>query len=402
MDQTKSIKDNENDEISFLDLFAILIRHKKITIALPSWTLAIALVFSLGSVILPSDKSYLPNLYTPKATMLIASSGSGSLSSMLGSETASLASLAGVSLGGGKSNGQLAVLLAKSNSTLDELNDSFDLTKRYKIKKNPKTATRKAILKKLNVDYDEKTATCTVSFTDRDPAFAQGMVNKLVGILDLRFSTLGGSKALTTQKRLETKLADVNTQINILEARTKKFTTKYGVLDVNAMATEQVTVLAKLRSELIMKDLEIENYEKFSKIDDPVIKRLKSERASFQLKIDEIEKGESVLPGQKEIPTISFEYAELKRDLMVQEEMLKLLTQQYEMAKFSAESQEPAFQVLELAEVPDQKSGPSRAMICIVTTIASFFVSILIAFLLEAIKNVKNDPEAMRKLRGGV
>jgi tyrosine-protein kinase Etk/Wzc len=398
----ESREEIKSDEISLVDLFAICIKHKIIILFVTTIAALISLLFVIGSLILPNERSYLPNIYSPKAVMLISSNGSGGLSSMLGGSTASLAALAGVNIGGGKSNGQLAVLLAKSSSTLDELNGNLDLSIRYKIKKNIKTATRKAISKKLVVTYDEKTTTCTVSFTDRDPVLAQTVVNKVVEILDRRFSTLGGSKALETQKRLETKLADVNTQISILESRAKTFVAKYGVLDVDAMATEQVTVLAKLRSELIMKDMEIENYEKFSKIDDPVIKRLRSERESFSAKINEIEKGQTLLPGQKEIPKLSFEYAELKRDLMVQEEMYKLLIQQYEMAKFSAESQEPAFQVLELAEVPDQKSGPSRTMICIVATFASFFVSILIVFLLEAIKNVRNDPVAMKKLRGEV
>ena len=230
--------------------------------------------------------------------------------------------------------------------------------------------------------------------------YAQKVVNKMVEILDRRFSSLGGSKALDTQKRLEAKIADVNVQINIFETKVNDFTSKYGVLDVDAMATEQVSLLAQLRSELVMKDMEIENYKKFSEIQDPVILRLQSERSSTKAQIDSIEKGSSVLPSQKQIPKLSFEYAELKRDLMVQEELLKLLSQQYEVAKFNAESQDPIFQVLELAEVPDQKSGPSRAKIVVIATIAAFFVSILAAFVLEEINNIKNDPETMERLIG--
>jgi tyrosine-protein kinase Etk/Wzc len=401
MNETKtSIYEFGNDSYSLLDALATLIRYKIHILAITVITAIIVFIYLVISLVIPPDKNYLPNLYTPKATVLISSSGSNGLSSMLGGDTASLAALAGVSIGGGKSNGQLAVLLSKSNSTLDELNDTFGLTSRYRIKKNPKTATRKSIIKYLNVVYDDKTSTCSISFTDRDPKIAQAIINKEVEILDRRFSSIGGSKALDTQRRLENKIADVNTQISLIESRVKIFTSRYGVLDVTAMATEQVTILAKLRAELIMKDLEIENYEKFSKIEDPVIKRLRSEKASLNLKIEDIENGNSVLPGQKEIPTLSFKYSELTRDLMVQEEMFKILTQQYEMAKFSAESQEPAFQVLELAEVPDQKSGPSRALILILTTMASFFISIVYVFTLEEVKKIKNDPKTMKRIMG--
>jgi uncharacterized protein involved in exopolysaccharide biosynthesis len=83
-----------------------------------------------------------------------------------------------------------------------------------------------------------------------------------------------------------------------------------------------------------------------------------------------------------------------------QGEIFKLLTQQYEMAKLNADGQEPAFQILELADVPDKKSGPSRGTLCVVVTMAGFFFSVLIAFVLNAIEKIRKDPEAMKKLRG--
>ena len=44
------------------------------------------------------------------------------------------------------------------------------------------------------------------------------------------------------------------------------------------------------------------------------------------------------------------------------------------------------------------KSGPSRGKLCIIVTFAAFFVSVFLAFLLNAIENIKKDPEAMAKL----
>ena len=62
-------------------------------------------------------------------------------------------------------------------------------------------------------------------------------------------------------------------------------------------------------------------------------------------------------------------------------------------------SEQPVFQILNYAEVPEQKSGPSRGKIMIIASFAAFFIAIFIAFLLNAIKNIKNDPEAMKKLK---
>ena len=55
---------------------------------------------------------------------------------------------------------------------------------------------------------------------------------------------------------------------------------------------------------------------------------------------------------------------------------------------------------IELAEVPDRKSGPSRSLICIVTVCVVFFLSIIASFILNTIKNIKNDPEKLKKLKG--
>ena len=63
-------------------------------------------------------------------------------------------------------------------------------------------------------------------------------------------------------------------------------------------------------------------------------------------------------------------------------------------------SESPVFQVLEYAEVPDLKSGPSRGMLCIIVSAAGFFLSVFLAFLFNAIQNIRKDPDAMARLRG--
>jgi uncharacterized protein involved in exopolysaccharide biosynthesis len=52
-----------------------------------------------------------------------------------------------------------------------------------------------------------------------------------------------------------------------------------------------------------------------------------------------------------------------------------------------------------MAEVPDKKSGPSRGMICMVATMAGFFLSILLVFVVESFEKMKNDPEVVAKFK---
>ncbi len=401
--QSSQEKNKDSDEISLLDLIAVLWKRKWLIIAITGLVAFGSLAYALGSLLLPPDKSYLPNVYTPKATMLITSGTSSSLSSLLSSSGLSgVASMAGVSAGGNP-NQQLAKVLATSNTTLDRLNDKFNFSEHYMMKDPKVGEIRKAISNSLQANIDEKSNIFTISFTDKDPAFAKQVVDETVNILSGRFAELSGSRAIQQKVLLEKRLADVEAAINDLEAQVKEFQKKYGVVQVEALATEQITILARLRSELILKEMEIENYKKVARINDPMLTQLNNERDALLAKIKEIEtgsgSGSKVMPSQQQLPTIAFEYAKLERDLAVQTELFKILTQQYEVAKFNAEGQEPIFQIIEMAEVPDLKSGPSRSMICIVATLAAFFVSILLVFVFESISKIRRDPEAVARFK---
>lgn len=385
---------------SFIDFLGILLRYRLLIFLTTTVASVAVLAFSIVSILLPPQKSYLPNLYTARAILLIGNTNTSSLSSLLTSGgTTNLSSLAGL-VGGVSVNGQLAVLLAQSNSSLQSLNEKFDLSTRYKVSSSIQANTRSAILKRLDVLYDPNTSTCSVSYTDWDPGFARDVVNELVGILDRKFSALGIGKALAQKSILESKLADVQLQITSIEHDVKAFTEQHGVVEVDALATEQVAVMAQLRSSLIMKDMEIENYRKFISVEDPVLQRLLGERNSLAAKLTELEQGSGtgVLPSQRQLPDLAFTYNRLQRDLAVQNELYKILTQQYELAKFSSEGQEPAFQVVELAEAPDKKSGPSRATLCILTAVGSFLLSLLAAITLNALHTFRNDPFVRSRL----
>jgi uncharacterized protein involved in exopolysaccharide biosynthesis len=395
-----------DEEISLVDLLATILKHKKMIIIVTIGAALLSLLYVVGSLLLPPDKSYLPNVYKPTATMLVNSpDSSGGLSSMLSSSgLSSLAGLAGISAGG-TNYGQLAVVIAKSNTLLDALVDKFGLVDRYKIRKNPRTASRKALLKHYTATLDAKTGLLTISFEDRDPELGRDLVNYAVDILDKRFATIGGNRNITKRDQLEMKLADVQAQMTGLEDDIKQFQQKYGVITIDSIAKEQISTVAQVRSELIMKEMEIKTYGDVSKVQDPALMRLEAERDNLSKLLGELEKGfstyEKVLPTQKELPTLAIEFSHMQRDLLIQEKIFELLTQQYELTKLQIAGADPIIQTLESAEAPDMKSGPSRATLVLVATFAAFFVSILGAFVLEAWKNLKADPVAMGKLKGG-
>lgn len=325
----------EDDEISLIDLFAVLLRYKVMIIVLSVLAAVGVVVFSIISLVLPPEKSPLPNQFTPEAHMLIkeSSSGGGGLSSALASSA--LGGLVGLSgMGGGPTNSSLAIYLVSSNPLLDAVTDTFGIVERYKIEKFIRASSRKALKKTLLANFDEESGIFTVSFTDIDPAFAQDVVNFVVDWLETRFDELG--------------------------------------LDNN-----------KIKKENLEKNIQSSYNE---------ILRLEREVRGL---------GASVSGGGMsawDIPSITTSTARIQMELEAQKQVYTQLKTQYELLKVEMQSEQPIFQILERPEIPDQKSKPSRGKLCIIVVFAVFFLSVFLAFALNAFKNIRNDPEAWGKL----
>jgi len=334
--ETNPNNSGQEDEISLLDLFSVLWRRRKMIIAITSLAVIGAVVFSVISLALPPEKSPLPNVYTPKALMLIddQSSSGGGLSSLLSSGgMGGLASLAGLNLKQSSNNSQLAEYLVETDSMLDSVVEKFDMISRYKIKKSPKTSSRKALKKFLKAETDEKSGVFTVSFTDRDPVFARDVVNYCTIYLEKRFDELGIDKNKIEKENLEINISNTFQEIRKLEEESRN-----------------------------------------------------------------LERSVSYAGGG--LPAITMDMARITMELAAQREVYTQLKVQYELLKVTMASEKPVFQILEMAEIPDQKSKPSRSMLCIIVIFAAGFFAVFLAFVLNAVANIKNDPEAMAKLRG--
>jgi uncharacterized protein involved in exopolysaccharide biosynthesis len=329
----------ESDEVNLLDIFIVLFKYRRMILFLTFGGAFIALAVSVISLLLPAEKSLLPNKYTPVAHMLIndSSSSGGALSSLMStSGLGSLASLAGIDVAEGSTYSALAVYLVGSNEFLDPIVDKFDLIHRYKIKKNPRAKSRQVLMKYLKGEFDEDTGVLSLSFTDIDPEFAQGVVNFAVSSMEDLFGEMGLDKNKRTKDNLEVNLKNSYNEIVRLQHES-------------------------------------------------------------QLLMSSVNQGRTFANGS----SVMLESTRIDLELEAQKTVYTQLKTQYELVKVELASETPVFQVLEYAEVPDRKSEPGRGLLCIIVTFLSFSLSVFLAFVLNAIDNVRKDPEAMAKLKSG-
>ncbi len=329
-------KKDKDEEISLLDLFAVLLKYKKMIIAVTLSGMLLAVIISIISLKMKPEKSFLPNVYTSSANMIIndsKSSGGSLMSALTSSGLGSIAGLAGISSSAGSTYSSLALYLTTSNPFLDAIVQNFNILGRKEFEKSkfPKSDSREFIKKNLTSSIDSDSGVFTISYKDIDPVFARDVVNFAVDWLSARFDELG--------------------------------------VDQN-----------KIKKENLEKNMELSFQE---------IQRLQNQTNHV---------ASSVSNGNY-IPSIALTTTKIQMELTAQQEVYKQLKTQYELLRVQMQSESPVFQIIERPEVADKKSGPSRGKLCIIITFASVFISIFLAFLLNAITNIKNDPEAMGKLK---
>lgn len=394
-------------EIDLLSLFGVLWRGRWAIIGITGTVAILIIAYAVISMKLPPDQSPLPNVYEPQALILIhGPTGLGSLSSVLSSSglsgLGSLASSNGVTTGGGY--GDLAVKLLQSPTILDPVASQMHIAKRYHITAAIQDNSRRVLLSHSDFSFDPQTNTVSIGYRDYDAKFATRVVNSFVDILSAKFAKIGGTLDLAQEKLLEQKVLDVKAEITKLSDELETFQKEHGVLSASALITEQTTAIAQLRAALISKQIQIQTYSQFARIKDPELTQLRAERANLEKVLSQMQSGSPAVAdaggSQNDIPRLAMQFDAIKRNLDVQTKLYELLLQQYELAKLAARQQEPIFQVLELATVPQLKAGPHRSRLIIVTVFVGFLVSVIFVMTRNSVRNIRHNPERLRRFRG--
>jgi tyrosine-protein kinase Etk/Wzc len=385
---------------SLLHYLAIVLRYRLLVIIVTGTAAVGIIAFCVASLLLPPEVSPLPNKYTASATVLVqkgmGDNLSASILTALGIESRPTDTALGFD------TGALVLLVLNSRTFLDKVVEEFGIIRRYGITSQIKSRSRGTLLQKSNFVYNRNTAAVSISFEDIDPVFARDVTNHMVALLNEWFAQNMGSSNQRQALLLNEKVKEVKVDMDKLEGRVKELQKKYGVLGAQDLGTSQASALAALRSQLILKEIEIKNYSTVSAIEDPKLQQLRDERQNI---LDLISQTQQVVPnvqdstgGPKSLPDLQMEFNNLTVELDVQRKIYNTLSHQYEVLKLTSEP-ESAFQIMELAEVPDSKSSPSRTKLIAMVTIGAFVASVVLAFLLHSLAQIRKGSDARTAMK---
>jgi uncharacterized protein involved in exopolysaccharide biosynthesis len=178
-------------------------------------------------------------------------------------------------------------------------------------------------------------------------------------------------------------------------------------VSIDAQARAAIEGAASIKGEIIAAQIELEVLKQFGTERQNEAVMLKSKIVELQKQLAKIESGDSVNESPndnvyitfKELPALGMELARLMRAAKIQEEVFKLITTQYEIAKIEEAKDLTTVQVLDRAVPPDRKIRPKRRLIVIIATVAGFFLAAFLAFFMEFVNRIKSqNPERYQQL----
>lgn len=387
--QVPLLEQTEN-EIDLLEVLSLFARHK-----------ILILVVSLLGMLATAGYSFLqPNVYTATATFIPVDAGSGGgISALIGSiggELGSLASSAGL---GEKASGEKFVTLLQTRTMAETIIQDLDLApvllKPEKITTLPRGERQfsmqeavAALRKRLEIKNDKKQGVVLVSFTSPDATLSAKVANAYVAKLDTYLKANALSAAKKNRLFIEQQLGDVKRDMAEREDALKDFQQQNRLVSLDAQTDASVQAYSDLKAKLISGEIELKLLQKSSLEGDPRIGLKEQEVAELRKQISKLERGDQGASlSFAKAPMLGLTYARLKRELLVQEKVFELLTQQYELARIQEAKDDFAFQVLDPAVAPEKKSGPKRAINTLIGLVVSALLGVLLALALELRNN---------------
>lgn len=379
---------SDEQEISLLDLLQVLVKRR-----------ALILFITLATIVLSAGYSLtLKNIYSATARILPPQKeGGGGLSALLGQAGGLAALAAGAGLGGGS---DLYVSILKSRSLADDVITKLDLTS--KLKATNADIARQRLAAKVKI-VAEKSGIITVTADDRDPKQAADLANTFVEELGRTTVRLNLSKIGTERVFLEKRLELVKADLKKAENELKSFAQQNKIVEVNSQAKASIEGIAKIKAEIASREVQLSVLRTYQTDESAEVKALLTGIKKLNQEMNKLagaSTGGEGIPSIGNVPGVGLEYSRRMREMKIQEAIFEQLTKQYEVAKLNEAKDSSTIQVLDSATVPFQKSKPKRSMIIVLATVAAFFTSVFLAFILEYLEKLpESDREMLRNMK---
>ena len=398
----------QDDTFTVLDLVLVLVRRRRLIVATTGIAAVVLLVYNILAMAIDPESPWnlLPTWFTASVTVSIADdgpdygAGAATLLSRI-PDTGGLADFASLLAPGTSTDASRAQELLIGREILDALARQQGFV--TDASGNDDIALARARLgENLDTEYLFESDLLVISYDHYYPDQAAAGLEFAVQRLREKMHALTIERVRRRKIFLDERLAEVRQDRTEAQDALTEFQQEFGVINLAAQSESAIESVTALKTELYRKEVELHSQIELLGENTAAVVRLRSAVDQLRTLIREIEHGfvefpDSAIPLQ-ELPALGVRYLDLATELSVHDTIYAFLRSQYESTRIEENAKESAFQIVEEVEVPLRKSRPSRALICIIGTLAAFMASILAAFAVERFKRAESDPVQRRQL----
>lgn len=338
----------------------------------------------------------MPARYTAEAVILAPQNGQSAGASMMAQLTG-LGGLAGVGANalGLKNPNDQQVAFLQSRTVEDAVIQRFGLQSLYRCKYL--SAARKVWAARTSAESGVKDGLIRLKVTDHNAQRAAAMANAWVDQYQQLLASMAVSDASRRRLFFERQLNGARDDLARAEEQMKQTELRTGVIELDGQASAMIGTAAMLRAQVAAKQVEIEGMRQFAADGNPDLERAEQELSALEAQLAVTDVGTDRRSGDLVVPKGStseagLEYARALREVQYREAVVKLLAQQYEMARVDEAQRGEAAQVVDAAVVPDR---PDR-LLQLVVAAAGLLLCLPLALLLALTAELL---EALRALR---
>lgn len=370
----KSSSKPASNEVSLLDLLQIVADNIKLLTVGPLAVGVTALAISFA----------IPPTYTASTKFLPPQQQQSMAAGML-SSLGALGGLAGAAAGL-KNPADQYVAYLKSDNVQDALIERFKLQQRYDEKY--KVDTRKELRQNVRISSG-KDGLITVEVDDKEAQVSAELANAHVEELRRLLGQLAVTEAQQRRLFFEKQLNQTQDKLTQAEQALRSSGVDASALKSNPQAA--VTAVAQLQAQVTAQEVKVASLRGYLTESAPDFKQAMTELGALRAQLNKLENVNSKASS-------SGDYVTRYREFKYQEALFELFAKQYELAKLDEAREGAVIQVLDLAQAPEKKSKPKKALIAILATLGSGFALLLYVFIRQGLRNAKRSSETAEKL----
>jgi uncharacterized protein involved in exopolysaccharide biosynthesis len=317
----------------------------------------------------------LPNRYTSTTRLMPPEQQSSTTAALMATVTGRVGLPGGLpDLLGAKTSGDLFIAILRSETVENALINRFDLRRVY-FRKYYESA-RKDLERATEIHEDTKSGVITIAVEDRNRQRAADVTHAYVEELDRAVVQLSTSAARRERIFLESRLKKARQELADSQRQFSEFASKNATLDVKEQTKAMVGAAAELQGQIIGSKSEMQALEQMYTPNNVRVRAVQQKTAELERQLRKLggvaETGGAedagkqsvtdIYPDIRQLPLLGVQWADLYREVKVQETVYELLTQQHELAQIQEAKEIPTVKVLDPGELPERKSSPHRLL----------------------------------------